>query len=330
MPKKLSDISNRTRQQHLLALLEAAPKEGLSVLDISKRLKSRGIEVTSKTIRRDINDLSRDYAVSETNTRPLRFALVSKKSVAQLELTLSELQTLAIALSSLNANAHGVFHDSLSSIENTLLKSLNKERVKFYETTKSQYLFLNSSGSAIGGENKDIEEVLLALRRRRCFRALYQSPYKSSKVENYEPLRLIMNAGIPYLDVWDLSADAPRRLRLTRISNVKILDASINEAHMKKLLSPDDLFGAFSDGKSVKVTLEGDQVLAQYFSEKKIHPSQKLEFKNKKAVVSLKIPLSHEFVRTLASLAPHIKSVAPKQLQQSVVTFLKEGLQSLT
>ena len=122
-----------------------------------------------------------------------------------------------------------------------------------------------------------------------------------------------------------------RRLRLTRLSNVVVLDQMVDEAHMKKLEKRIELFGAYStkDTKPMNVKIVGSEVLGHFFGEKIIHSSQQVSLENNKIHVTLKIPASSEFTRLLVSLSPHIESIAPKSLRDSVISMLDQGLKSI-
>ncbi len=333
MPKKLSEISNRLRQEHILAIVQQAAKDGISVPQIHQKLLARKIEVTQKTIRRDLDDLSFDYEITHTNSRPARFIFQGVKSIATMELNRTEVQTLAIAIAALATSSHEVFHESLSRLEKTILNSIDVNQVLFYEQARSQYVFLNSSGRPKGGNLRELETILYALRRKRIFKARYESPYKkgSERARSFEPLRLVINAGIPYLDAWDTAKNAIRRLRLTRLSAVKLTDATVNDQHRKELPSSDELFGAYHNQNEnpLQVALTGDEVIGHYFNEKTLHSSQQVKKEGRNFVVTFKIAPSSEFTRLLASLAPHLSAIKPASLRNEVLQILDKGLQKL-
>lgn len=331
MPKKLSDISNRTRQEHILKMLEQT-QEGLTVAELTERLRSRRIEVNAKTVRRDITELSRDYMIEEHSGRPARFYCSGSKDIATIPMTLSEIQTLAVALCSLSATSHKIFNDSIAKIEARFLNAINSDLVALYEKTKSQYVFLASSGQASGGNKNDLEDVLTAVRRRRLIKAINDSPHSESKgkLRTFAPLRLVLNAGIPYLDAWDIEKNEHRRLRLTRLKQVKIQNESVDEKLMAELPPAQELFGGYSKKQEItKIRIVGDGVFGRYFEEQSIHSSQELKQEKEIYTVEWKIPLSDEFIRIIASLSPHIQHVRPKEVQQKVCDLLSNGLKNL-
>lgn len=336
MGKKKSDVKNKTRQSHVMNMLKAAGDDGLSARDLTQKLIDRNIDVSEKTVRRDITDLSLDYEIGEIPARPTRFLLKGDRIQAKIELTYSEIQTLAIAIGALRASSHDIFSDYLAKLEVNILDAIAPAMAKLYEKTQKEYLFVSSSGKAIGGLTEDLQTILLALRRRRPIKVKYASPYEDGKSKKpsfrkFEPLRLVVNNGIPYLDAWDLDKKAIRRLRLTRLSDVSVLDQTIDEAHMKKLQTKEELFGAYSssDVKPIAVKITGSEVLASYFGEQIIHPSQHVSTEGVHTCVSWKIPASHEFTRLLASLSPHINKISPKSLKDLVVATLEQGLKSI-
>lgn len=336
MGKKQNDISHGARQIHVLGILEKAGKDGLSAREVRQKILNRGIEVSEKTIRRDINELSIDYEITEVSNRPVKYLCSGNRVAAKLSLTQGEIQTLAIALGSLRATSHDIFNESLSRFEANILSAIDDSMAKLYDNTRKEYLFVSSNGKASGGQEVDLSNALLALRRRRAIKAIYSSPYeknesRTTSERKFEPLRLIVNDGIPYLDVWDLDKKSNRRLRLTRLSNVVLLDQLVDEAHMKKLEKRIELFGAYStkDIKPMNVKIVGNEVLAHYFGEKIVHSSQQIKLENDKVHISLKIPASSEFTRLLVSLAPYIESIAPKELKESVLSMLNQGLKSI-
>lgn len=330
MAKKLSDISARARRDQLISILTTATSP-IAISTIVSKLAARGIDVTSKTIGRDIDELSLDYDISEYGQKPRKFKINSKKTVAVLELNRTELQALAISLSSLEASSHDIFKEPLVRLEAAILKNLSSERVKEYERTKSEYVFTSSSGRPTGGEKSDLESLLYVLRQRRQFKAYYISPYKkeAKRLRVFSPLRLVMNSGVPYLDAFDMESKALRRLRLSRFLNVKPLPDSVDEKLMKKLKPVEESFGAYSSSEAINVKLQGDEVLVNFFEEKCIHSSQQLERLKNTGCVSLRVPLSSELTRLVASLAPHITEISPKKLKDEVRILLSQGLRSV-
>ena len=330
MAKKLSDVSARARREQLISILTSATSP-IAISAIVGKLAVRGIDVTPKTIGRDINELSYDYEIAEEGQKPRKFKLNSKKTIATLELNRTELQALAISLSSLAVNSHDIFREPIVRLEAAILSNLSIEHVKEYERTKSEYVFTSSSGRPIGGERDDLEKLLYVLRQRRQFKAQYTSPYKkvSKRMRIFSPLRLVMNSGVPYLDAFDMEAKEIRRLRLSRFSNVKPLPDSVDEKLVKKLKPVEESFGAYSSSEAVNVQLIGDEVFANFFEEKCIHSSQQVQRLKDSCRVTFKVPLSSELTRLIASLAPHISEISPQNLKTEVKNLLEEGLLSI-
>lgn len=328
------------RQELILQLLRGLSEESaLSIADIHERLTDQGIEIDARTARRDINDLSRDYGLLSTEDHPERFYLSSDYHFKhQVQFTEEELQVMMIALNNLKHTSDKYFEKITSNLETLIMKNLPTETVKSLKEEKKKYFFDYSlSGRPQSSEEKDFEFILEALRSNKCFTCKNISPYKKmaqqDRLRTFAPYRFVLTGGVPYLLVRDIDDKQVKRLRLNRVKSVKIIDQSVDP---KFKFDWDgftkESFGGFGgeSQRSELVELICDETMANYFFEKKIHHSQRLvQLDQDRYKLSLKVPISSELLRLIASFLPHVHELITENIRIQLMQIIGRAMRRL-
>jgi predicted DNA-binding transcriptional regulator YafY len=295
--------------------------------------------VDVRTIRRDMQHLSSEYGIVSTETHPERYYLSTDFHFRhQIMFSEEELQVLMIALNNLKHTSDQYFQRMASQVEANILTNLPAATVKTLKEEKKKYFFdFSLSGRPESSSEKDFRALMEALRRNKQFSCKNISPYKSladqERLRIFAPYRFVLTAGIPYLLVQDVKDKQIKRLRLNRVKDVKILEASVDhklKVNWEKFTT--ESLGGFGGDNQVNehVVIMCDEQMALHFQEKKIHGSQELKQLDEKLFrLSFKVPLSHEFVRLIASFLPHIVEIQNQELRRSIVTSMKKALKSI-
>lgn len=310
-------------------ILNKDAESGLTITEIWTKLKKEhAVRVTRKTVQRDIIELSEAYKILSTESMPFRYFADGKfKPDYQLSLSESELQAVLIALENLKNTGHPYFKKICKEAEVGIFSRLPRPLSEALRESKSSLYFNTGTiGRPISIDTKSFEIVMKALRLNKCFKCRNHSPYKSNKynrrIRKFAPLIFNMADQVPYLIVEDLDDGEVKRLRITRLTNVELLDLEVDKGKIKRLKNLQSSFGGWGgkDEEAVLLKIHCDKKVATFFSEREIHPSQKIKkLKEESFIVELEVAASNEIPRFLASFGSGIKMIEPSSIWDEVL-----------
>ncbi len=332
----MAKIDKNRRQDLIFQLLKGRDQTtALSTIDIEKALINEDIEVNLRTIRRDLDKLTETHGLASTETRPEKY-YPSKDYDIKYELHLNEntLQVLLIALNNLKHTSHDYFASFATEAETAILNSLSPKIEKELRNSKNKYYFdFSTSGKPISNNVKDFEKIMLAIRENKVITCNNESPYKDQKYNQkrrkFAPYMFILTSGIPYLLVEDQDDKKFKKLRATRITNVRLSKSLFEPKDLKSDFHLDSLIGGWGgiEDDSIEIRVACDHFMATYFKERAIHPSQSIRNMHKnKYMLYLKCSFSFEIIRLLASFGGHVLKIEPPEVKDEVLKIWKNGL----
>ena len=131
------DVSMSQRQIYILSLLSENPR-GYQAEDIRKRLLSWDIDVSRRTILRDIDELSLNYGILEDERDGKTYYYADKYTLKNVDLTIEDLASLAFAKEMLKEYSHiemGVH--AVSFIDRIVKNSAALNKLQFERLCKS-------------------------------------------------------------------------------------------------------------------------------------------------------------------------------------------------
>ena len=335
----MDKIAKHRRHEIIYQLLRRHDEDsGLTAVEVHGMLKREGIKTDLRTIRRDLIDLSSTHGLSSNGQRPERY-YPSKNFQFKYELQLNEntLQVLFIALNYLKYTTHEYFRHFATEAENAILDSFDTRVVEDLRAAREKYYFdFSTSGRASPSDLKDFEKIMTAIRDNRVISCINSSPYKDSvynqKRRTFAPYMFILTSGIPYLIVQDRDDGVFKKLRVTRVGQIKILKETFDPIHYKDYFHLSQIVGGWGgiEDEAVKIHITADCQMATYFQEKSIHRTQKVTQKEEdKYEIEFECAISHEIVRLLSSFGGHIEKVKPDYLFEEVKAIWAEGLKKV-
>lgn len=332
----MAKVSKNRRQDLIFQVLKGRDEgNALSAMDIEKALHTEDIEVDLRTIRRDLDELTETHGLTSTETRPEKyFPLKNYDLKYELHLNENTLQVLLIALNNLKFTSHDYFKNFASEAETAIFDSLDPSIVEELRKSKEKYYFdFSTAGKPISNNIKDFEKVMLAIRENRIITCNNDSPYRDEKYNNrrrrFAPYIFILTSGVPYLIVEDLEDKKFKKLRATRVSNVRLSKSSFTPKDTSKYINLESLFGGWGglEEDTINIELICDDFMATYFREKTIHPSQGVQSISKnKNKLTLNCSNSQELTRLFSSFGGHIYKIFPKKLNEEVKRIWEQGL----
>ncbi len=310
----------------------------ISITEIRKKLLSNDIDVDTRTVRRDIEELSNGRGLVETDDYPAKY-FISPDYELEHKLKLNEdtLEVLLMALNNLKHTSHSYFYEHATSAENAILNNLKeKTNQKLIKQKKNYYYDYSMSGKPNTTDHTDFNKILKAMRTKKVITCQNHSPYKNAayneQLRQFAPLVFILTSGTPYLLVKDLKDDKLKKIRITRLKYINITDIDCDIPNQEEFNLESGLggFGGTKD-ESERITIMCDEVLGTYFEEKIIHKSQEvIKHSETSYEIHLECTVSSELSRLLASFGGHLTSVTPKEIQSSVEEIWNSGLKKVS
>ncbi len=337
MPKKYSDASKEVRQQRIYDILKhCSDDSSMSVSEIHHRLIAEGIKTCTKTIQRDLTeDMPTTHRIMATETKPNRFYSDSDYKPDYL-LTFSEweLQTMILALEGFKEMSSPHLKTLSQKTEIILLSKLPKSVAEEFLKLKAMTVVTPSFRGEAEVENSEAyRSVMRALKEGRAIQCRNNSPYKdesfSKIVRTFSPLFMHVSGSEHYLMAFDHDDQVPKRLKICRLIEVRVLAEKIDPALLLKHKNLKNTIGGFGgfDDSVVKYSITCDKVMATLFQERMIHSSQKVIADGESYQITFESNPSREIVRDLAGWAQHIEHVEPQEVFDELKQIWKAGLE---
>jgi len=322
-------IRNKIQRQNQIKrfLSHTSEASALSLSEITERLISDGFEVNRKTVERDIEEFSIMYPLLETSSYPRKFYFDGGfKLDFELVFDENQLQTIVLALGSLQQMAPNVVKELCLEVETTLVSKLPKVLSEEFEHLKS----ISNHSSTILGEGSEIDNdvfqtVITSLRKGKVFECQYDSSGERNRL--FAPLKLHF-VGSPYIYVYDCADNVIKLLRISRIHHAHLTDLLVDRKRVEDI-KLDFVFGGYGSGKEkiINYHVLCTKQMATRFMEQRIHKTQVIKkMKDDLFEISFSVHDSDEITRLLAQYGECIKSISPEEEYEKVKTIWRSGL----
>lgn len=225
------DVSVSQRQIYILSLLSENPK-GYQAEEIRNRLKNWDIEVSRRTIMRDIDELSLNYGIGEEERGGKTYYFADKYTLKNVDFTIEDLVSIAFAKEMLKQYAH---------------LDMGKHAIGFLDKIAEQFTALNKlqfeglcrhfgqagtkSGNVDRVDSRTEKMVQTAIDNQNKIKAVYYSfSSDECKERTIHPHRLLMLDGYLCVEGYCELRKEVRRFRLSRIRSLEILDSKFDQA----------------------------------------------------------------------------------------------------
>lgn len=337
MPKKNSDFSKPYRHQMIYNILfQTSAESALTVSQIHERLIKNDVNCALRTVTRDLDEMSESHKLLAVEEVPNRYyASEDFKPDYQLNFNEEELQTIILALGSLKSMSPEYLKDLCQKTETTLIGKLPKNVSKDFTKLKAMAVSKPSlAGESVSKDKEGFRLVMKALREGKVFECENHSPYKDKEYNTHKrkfaPLLLNMSGGDPYLFVHDENSKTLKKVKVSRLKKVVVLDQAVDKTHLKKIKNLDNSIGGYG-GLNEPVTkhiVTCDKDMANFFDEKKIHHSQTIVPKGQHYQITFESNDSLEIIRYLAGFGDQIHDVQPAEVYDKLKSIWRAGLRA--
>jgi len=295
----------------------------------SRPILAGEIEVTQKTIQRDINFM-RDFFKHPIEYDRRKFGYYLSRAVSSfplVQLSQKELVAVFVAQKAIAQYAGTPFEQPLKTAFDKLIAGLDGEMA--FAWSELQHSITIKNIEATTASMEIFQNLNLAIQERREIRFMYKKLDTTVFEERHvRPLQLGCINHHWYLFSFCLKRKAIRTFALTRMRTMRVLSATFTEPrNFSASQHLQNSFGVFA-GKDVReVTIRFDRFATQLIRERNWHPSQRIKaLANDEAEVSFTLSGLEEVESWILSWGAHARVVSPRPLVQRIRQTLKSTL----
>jgi predicted DNA-binding transcriptional regulator YafY len=295
---------------------------------------ARELEVSSKTVRRDL-DTFRDVGfalkeeVGEFGRKSYRLPLREDPPLA---FTYDEALALCLGRRHLDSLSGTMFWEAAQRAFLKIQSALSNEVVTYIERLAGSIHVTSFGWGDYAARAELIDQVLVAIEDRRPLIMTYQ-PERSSEPLQYEihPYSIVQHQGSLYLIAKSCGSESIRHFKIDRVIEIE----PQGEEHFSQ---PDDFdarkhlensFGIYQGVESLIVRVRFTPKVARYVTEKRWHPTQKVDKLGNGAVeLSFELASTAEIRQWIMSFGADAEVLEPESLRAKIRDHV-QGLHSI-
>lgn len=229
------DVSVAQRQIYILSLLSENPK-GYQAEEIRERLKNWDIDVSKRTIMRDIDELSLNYGIGEDERNGKTYFFADKYTLKNVDLTIGDLASLAFAKEMLTEYKHlDMGKHAITLIDKMVEGSASLNKLQFEKLCGH----FKQAGKKSG--NQDVVDVRIERllqnaidSRNKVNISYYSFSSDESRARIIHPYRMLMIDTYLCVEGYCELRKEIRRFRLSRIREAERLDEKFEEKEIEQ------------------------------------------------------------------------------------------------
>lgn len=319
------EMSVAQRQIYILSLLSENPK-GYTVADILNRLNDWGVKVSSKTINRDLDDLSVDYAIQEDYRNGKTYYYADKYSLKNVDLTIQDLASLAFAKEVLREYEHLLMgKNAMSFIDKVVEGSAALNKLQF-EKLCNQIQLPSQKGGNMDIVKEETEKAIQnAIDNKYKLKISYYSYSSDESTERViHPYRMILLDSYINVEAYCELRNEVRRFRLSRVRDIEVLDQHFEE--MKKVDNDAFLNLAGTEIEDMELLFTGESI--RYVKEYEKSRAKELKETKEGLYFYRKTAITADVISWVRGFGPEVKVLKPewlaKQLKDEAKKMLEE------
>lgn len=317
-------ISVAQRQIYILSLLSENPK-GYTALDIQQRLLNWDVEVSKRTILRDIDELSLDYAIEEDERNGKTFYYANKYTLKNVDLTIQDLASLAFAKTMLGEYEHlHMGKTALQLIDKVVESSAALNKLQFEKLCGQ----IGQTGNKSGNHDivdEEIERMIQnAIDNKNKLEINYYSYSGDESTQRIiHPYRMLLLDSYINVEAYCELRKEIRRFRLSRIEKVEVLDQHFDEIRKEGVEAFLNLSG--TEMEEMELLFTGESI--RYVKEYEKSRAKDLKETSEGLFFYRNTAITEDVVRWIRGFGPDVKVIKPiwleKQLKEEAEAILK-------
>lgn len=318
-----NEVSMSQRQIYILSLLSENPK-GYQAEEIRERLKSWDIDVSKRTITRDIDELSVNYGIGEEERGGKTYYFADKYTLKNVDFTIEDLASLAFAKEMLKEYAHLPMGKQAIILINKIVENSASLNQRNFEKLGA---YFKKSGQESGNAdyvNRETEQALQNAidNQNKIVIDYYSFTSDESTKRTIHPYRLLMIDS--YLSVegyCELRKDV-RRFRVSRIKGMEVLDVKFE----KKEENSKETFLKLSGGPVEELELLFTGTSIRYIKEYELKRAKKIEEQEDGLHFYKEAAIAPDVIKWIRGFGPEVKVLKPLWLEEQLLKEAKERI----
>lgn len=310
------DVSVSQRQIYILSLLSENPK-GYQTEEIRKRLQAWDIDVTRRTIQRDIDELSLNYGILEEERDGKTYYSADKYTLKNVDLTIEDLASLAFAKEILKGYENLTMgKHAIGFIDKVVDNSASLNRLQFEKLGK-HFRQSEIKGGTDNVDAKTEQIIQNAIDNRNMIEIDYYS-FTSDEFTTriIHPYSLLIIDSYLNVEGFCELRNEIRRFRISRIKNIRMLDKHYDEQ------IPNDSRTAFmslvgDDQDDIELVFYGESI--RYVREYEAKRAKRLEEKKDGLHFYQRAAITPDVIKWIRGFGPEVKVISPKWLEDKLM-----------
>ncbi len=321
----MSDVSQVERQLHILALL-SENSQGFTAEEILHSLRKIGVDVSGKTVRRDIDYISKNFFVYEEEKDGNTVYLAKKYSAQHVAFSISELLSLYFAREVLNSYRRLDVGETATKIIERIIASMPKISKLYLDTLKDS-MKVNVTG--INSEDYlDPQHLIIlkeAIEEAKCVKLEYYS-FNNDEMTNrvLEPYLMEINEGCWHVVGHCRLRNSTRDLRVSRIKSIILTNETFKRPKNFYENYKKSKFDKLSGEERVSLRLRFTGYAARLIDEYEYEKADRIIKENDYLIFERKVALSPEIIKWILSYGAEVKVLEPEGLREEVIKQVKK------
>lgn len=317
---KNKDISMSQRQIYILSLLSENPR-GYQADEIRSRLLDWDINVSRRTILRDIDELSLNYGIAEDERDGRTYYSADKYTLKNVDLTIEDLASLAFAKEMLGEYSHlEMGRHAVTFIDKIVENSASLNKLQFEKLCSS---FRQSQGAgnkdAVDWETERIIQNAVD-NRNKLEIEYYSFSSDEATVRTIHPYGMLILDSYLCVEAYCELRKEIRRFRVSRIRSINVLDQLYTE-DIPKETNRAFLKMVGKEQVELELVFSGDSV--RYVKEFESARAKRLEYKKDGLHFYQTTAVTPDVIRWVRGFGPEVKVVSPKWLDEQLMKEAK-------
>ena len=309
----------------ILTLLEGAP-QGLDVNEILGRLQGWGVEVTERTVYRDLDGLKEagfPLEVKGTSTDGAKRWTLDRTTrlTEYLVLNAREVLALFLARNFLAPLKDTPFYQDLEGTFSKIESKIGPKMREYLDELGQDLAFEPGPRWGLGLDPEVVDTCRTALLEKQKLEIDYfsvNSGTKSSRI--VVPHVMYFAKGSLYLLARDMSDQVIKTFAMPRISRAVMLDESFEDKEVDPEKFFAQSFGVFRGTEAQRIELKFVDPIATYIRERRWHASQTITQLPDRAIrLDLDCAVTPELVQWVLSFSGHVQIIKPLALREAVL-----------
>lgn len=320
------EVSVSQRQIYILSLLSENPK-GYQAEEIRERLKNWDIDVSKRTIMRDIDELSLNYGIGEEERNGKTYFFADKYTLKNVDLTIEDLASLAFVKEMLAQYQHlEMGRHAWNFIDKVVDNSASLNKLQF-EKLCGHFKQGQSSGNQ-DVVNAQFEKIIQnAIDGCNKLKIAYYSFTSDETTERVlHPYRLLLIDSYLCVEAYCELRNEVRRFRLSRMKEVEPLDARFDSGEMETR-KPEEILLKLAGGKEEELELLFTGESIRYVKEYEVNRARQIKETEEGLYFYQKAAVAPDVIRWIRGFGPEVTVIKPQWLAEQLKEEAKRRLE---